>query len=380
MTMKKLFLTTALALCLASPCFACFAQDDGDAGTKPAQQSDNGTAQPQPDEDLTERPIPAGFQPNGDNDEATWSSVWSKSTSVDGNCVWHVRTTVKYKDPNRPDDWNEYSVKVPCDQNPPYVTGVDMPPIEYIDQPTGIELSSEEADQMLRLLLGLPDPEMQKLIDELNKILKDDPSAAEDLLGGSGANKQAKQEPSDAEKTAKDLQKILDQDPKAADSMLKGTAKSEAVETPNKSSDKPVKTEDKSRSTEDRSIQKTEGNAEHSLRSTAPEKIEAAKQVAHADSIKRMVETSVPAMHRITAHVSSTMTHDIGRLGGMGMMHTGGLAGMHTEGMSGLGGLHMGGMGGLGGMHLGGMGGLGGMHLGGMGGLGGMHIGGFGRM
>ena len=114
MTMKKLFLTTALALCLASPCFA---QDggDGDAGTKTAQQTDSGTVQPQPDEDLTERPIPAGFQPNGDNDEATWSSVWSKSTSVDGNCVWHVRTTVKYKDPNRLDDWNEYSVKVPCE-------------------------------------------------------------------------------------------------------------------------------------------------------------------------------------------------------------------------------------------------------------------------
>jgi hypothetical protein len=366
MTMKKLFLTTALALCLASPCFA---QDgsDGDAGTKTAQQTDNGTAQPQPDEDLTERPIPAGFQPNGDNDEATWSSVWSKSTSVDGNCVWHVRTTVKYKDPNRPDDWNEYSVKVPCDQNPPYVTGVNMPPIEYIDQPNGIELSSEEADQMLRLLLGLPDPEMQKLIDELNKILKDDPKAAEDLLGGSGANKQAKQEPSDAEKTAKELQKILDSDPKAADSMLKGTAKSETAETPNKSSDKSVKTEDKSRSTEDRSIHKADGTAGHSLRSTAPEKIEAAKQVAHTGSIKRMVETSVPAMHQITAHVSSglNMTHDIGRLGGMGMMHTGGISGMggmHTEGM------HMGGM------HLGGM------HLGGMSGLGGMHMGGFGRM
>jgi hypothetical protein len=364
MTMKKLFLTTALALCLASPCFA---QDggDGDAGTKTAQQTDNGTVQPQPDEDLTERPIPAGFQPNGDNDEATWSSVWSKSTSVDGNCVWHVRTTVKYKDPNRPDDWNEYSVKVPCDQNPPYVTGVNMPPIEYIDQPNGIELSSEEADQMLRLLLGLPDPEMQKLIDELNKILKDDPKAAEDLLGGSGANKQAKQEPSDAEKTAKELQKILDSDPKAADSMLKGTAKSETPETPNKSSDKSVKTEDKSRSTEDRSIHKADGTAEHSLRSTAPEKIEAAKQVAHTGSIKRTVETSVPAMHQITAHVSSDLnvTHDIGRLGGMGM----------TGGMSGLGGMH------TEGMHMGGMH-LGGMHLGGMSGLGGMHMGGFGRM
>ena len=122
--------------------------------------------------------------------------------------------------------------------------------------------------------------------------------------------------------------------------MLKGTAKSETAETPNKSSDKSVKTENKSRSTEDRSIHKADGTAEHSLRSTAPEKIEAAKQVAHTGSIKRMVETSVPAMHQITAHVSSglNMTHDIGRLGGMGMMHTGGLGGMH------MGGMHLGGI------------------------------------
>ena len=123
-------------------------------------------------------------------------------------------------------------------------------------------------------------------------------------MGGSGANKEARQElpPSDGEKTAKELEKILDNDPKAVDSLLREAAKSDVPETPNKSSNKSVKAEDKSRSTEDHSIHKVDGNAEHSLRSTVPEKIEAPKQVAQIGSIRRTVKAPAPEMHQITSH------------------------------------------------------------------------------
>jgi hypothetical protein len=126
---KKLLIAATIVspLALLSMDVSAFAQNN--AGTD--QQSG----------DLTERPLPDGFQPSGTRDNVTWTSTWTESTSSDGNCTWHVQVNYVITTllPNgstvQNSDWEEYSVKVPCAQPHPYVTGVIEPPIQYVNNP-----------------------------------------------------------------------------------------------------------------------------------------------------------------------------------------------------------------------------------------------------
>ena len=209
----------------------------------------------------------------------------------------------------------ELSGKKPCDYDKP----ANSTPGAH-----SVGLTPQEADGLLRVLLGVPSREVEKHLHELEKTLKDDPEAHKDLLNGDG---------------------------KKADQQAPKTDSKVDSRTDTKTDDKADKKADS----------KVETNPEHSQRSVTPEKSDTAKQVARTNPVEahQAVSHITPNAARISTARSFGSIHS----SGFAAMHTGGLGGMH---MAGIGGMRMGG---FGGMH---MGGFGGMHMGG-----GMH---FGRM
>jgi hypothetical protein len=178
---------------------------------------------------------------------------------------------------------------------------------------SGVGLTPQQADGVLRVLLGLPT--------------------------------------SDTERTARDHDKTVDrQDDSKTDSKV--DTKTDAKVDP--------KTDSK---TENKTELKTETNPEHSTRTVTPEKVDAPKQVARTAPVEHTTELHSVEAHQTISHVTSNISSaHMNSIGNLGSMHE--MSAMHMGGMGSLGGMHMGGLGGLGG--------LGGMH---MGGLGGMHFG-----
>ncbi|HXW20203.1 MAG TPA: hypothetical protein VEK35_06860, partial [Roseiarcus sp.] len=98
--MKKLGLATAIAL-LGSSVYA--------------QDGDNGGENPQPQqtgEDLSDRPVPDGFQGNYSDETGSWTSYTYRAGTSKG-CFWHVHVDKTFVDGHT--DWYEYNTKVPCD-------------------------------------------------------------------------------------------------------------------------------------------------------------------------------------------------------------------------------------------------------------------------
>jgi hypothetical protein len=176
-----------------------------------------------------------------------------------------------------------------------------------------VALTPEQADQALRVLLGLPSRDAERTAGELDKTLKDDPKAGKDLLND-------------------DSKKAEQQSPKTSTQTEPQT---------------PAKTDTK-----------TETNPEHSTRSVTPEKVDAPKQVARTTPVEHAPEVRNIEAHQTISHVTSNIgSAHMNSIGNLGAMHE--VSAMHMGGM--------GSMGGLGGMlHMGGLGGLGGMHMGGM--------------
>jgi hypothetical protein len=378
MTTKKLMLATAIALCLTAPAFA---QDNNTDGA--GQQANNSGGQTTYD-----NPLPDGFQPNGYSDNAHWTSRWTETKMSDGSCVWNVRVdkfvTTTLEDGRTVENENVdyYSVRVPCDQPHPYVTGVDEPPVQYVTpgpvlsgDPDGVELTADEADAMLRQLFGQPDAESENDARELDKALHGEDE--DDQLNGKGKFDSSKENPKSQQQEApkQPNSKSAQTEPQApAKTEAKAEAKTDAKVDSKTATE--TKTEPKTEpKTETKAETKTETNPEHSMRSVTPEKVEPAKEVARTAPVEHTTEPRNVEAHQTISHVTSNIAPSH-------MNSIGNVGAMHTSGMGGFGGMqHIGGgMGGLGGMqHIGGLGGLGGMHMSGMGGMGGgmggMHFG-----
>lgn len=179
-------------------------------------------------------------------------------------------------------------------------------------------LTSEETDQALRMLLGLPSTDTEKDVRQLDKTLKDDPRSDKDLLNGDGKRVEQQTPKTDAKVDTKTDSKV--------DSKVDS------------------KTDTKTDS-------RVENNPEHSQRTVTPEKTDAVKQVAHSAPVEHVTEAHQTIGHVATSHMTS--------VGNLGAMHE--MSPMHMGGLGGFGGMRMGGLGGLGG--------LGGMRMGGMGGM-----------
>jgi hypothetical protein len=153
-----------------------------------------------------------------------------------------------------------------------------------LSPPGSVGLTPQQADGVLRVLLGLPT--------------------------------------SDTERTARDHDKTLD---RPDDSKTDG------------------KTDSK---TERKTETKTETNPEHSTRTAKPEKVDAPKQVARTASVKHTPEVRTIEAHQTISHVTSHISSaHVNSMGNLGSMH--GMSAMHMGGLGGLGGMHMGGLGGM---------------------------------
>jgi hypothetical protein len=185
-------------------------------------------------------------------------------------------------------------------KKPPCVTDQQL-------RTSGVGLTQQEADGVLRLLLGQPT--------------------------------------GDTERTVRDHDKTLDrQDDSKTDSRADSKTDSRA--------------DSKTATTEPKTEPKTETNPEHSTRTATPEKVDAPKQVARTASVEHTPEVRNIEAHQTISHVTSNIASaHMNAIGNLGSMHE--MSAMHMGGMGGLGGMQH--MGGFGGMH---MGGLGGMHMG----------------
>jgi hypothetical protein len=347
MTMKKLMLATAVSLCLTIPAFA---QDNGQGNGQ--NNTDGNGQQASTGVDLTERPLPDGFQPNGSKDNMTWTSTWTKSTSSDGTCTWHVRVNYVITE-SLPGgktventDWEEYSVKVPCDETHPYLTGVIEPPIEYVTpgpqlgggDPPPPPSSCPGRDDWVKLTVGADINDVTYYFKDGTVIRCRDGKIV--MLLPPAYHVSTNEEK--AEQTAREIQKILEQDPETRKDIANGGGQFPAKPKTDAKTDSKVES-------------KTDTNPEHSTRTVTPEKTNPAKQVARAEAR----QTSNRAADNAASVAAIANIASIAVMGFGGGMHMGGMhmGGMDHGGMDhGMGGMHMGGMdhgmgGGMGGMH-----------------------------
>jgi hypothetical protein len=155
MTMKKLMLATAIALCLTAPAFA--------GGLLPANF--------QPSVELT----------SGKADDALRQLLGQPSREsereaeeLDKALQGHAGIGREAKELDKV--FQEPNSQEPNSQEPnSYVAGIPQPSIQYIN------LASGEADDTLRQLLGQPSREAEREAKELDKVLQGTPDAGQDL-------------------------------------------------------------------------------------------------------------------------------------------------------------------------------------------------------
>jgi hypothetical protein len=170
MTMKKLMLATAIALCLTAPAFAGGLLP---ANFQPSVELTSGKA----DDALRQllgQPSRESVREAKELDKALQGHAGIGREAKELDKVFQEPNS---QEPNSQEpNSQEPNSQEPNSQEPnSYVAGIPQPSIQYIN------LASGEADDTLRQLLGQPSREAEREAKELDKVLQGTPDAGQDL-------------------------------------------------------------------------------------------------------------------------------------------------------------------------------------------------------